>query len=44
METTPVGMSGKAINALNQKIYNKYHPYHLNKVLPEFECFISKGP
>ena len=35
-------MSGKAINALNQKRFNKYHPYHLNKVLTDFEASYQK--
>lgn len=37
-EIAPVGMSGKAIDALNQKIFAQYHQFPLDKVLAEFHA------
>ena len=36
-EITPVGMSGKAIDALNQKIFVQYHQCSLNEIKEEFQ-------
>ena len=37
-ETTPVGMSGKAIDALNQKIFTQYRQCALKDVLAQFHA------